>query len=271
MQAADQFLVIDDVRLRFRDEGAGPPIVFIHGWTLDLDMWNPQCAEFRQSMRTVRFDRRGFGLSSGRPSLVDDVGDVAALLDHLHIAQAVIVGMSQGARVALSFAVRLPGRVSGLVLDGPPDFAGDPESGADEALPLARYRELVRTSGLDAFRSLWRGHPYLQLQSGSAEAASLLTQMLDRYPGSDLREAPAISQQVLDARAIAAIRVPVLIVNGLEDAKSRKRAGGKLERIFPRAERALLPGAGHLANLDDPRVYNETIRRFLEREALAAA
>lgn len=270
MQAPDPLLAIADVRLRFRDEGAGPAIAFIHGWTLDLDQWNPQCAEFRHSMRTVRLDRRGFGLSSGLPSLADDLDDLAALLDHLRIARAVIVGMSQGARVALSFALRCPGRVSALVLDGPPDFGGDPESGADESLPLAQYRELVRTSGLDDFRRLWREHPYMRLQSGSAQSAQLLNQMLDRYPGTDLRETPAASP-TLDVPAVASLRIPVLIVNGELDAKSRQGAGDQLERILSRAERALIPGAGHLANLDHPRVYNETIRRFLERQALAAA
>jgi pimeloyl-ACP methyl ester carboxylesterase len=95
--------------------------------------------------------------------------------------------------------------------------------------------------------------------------------MLDRYPGLDLREAPAISHGALDSRSVAAIRVPVLIVNGQHDAKSRKRAGDQLERVLPLAERALVPDAGHLANLDNPHAYNETIRRFLERQALAAA
>ncbi|MGH8315428.1 MAG: alpha/beta fold hydrolase, partial [Steroidobacterales bacterium] len=271
MQASDQDFALEHVRLRFRDEGAGQPMAFIHGWTLDLDLWDPQCEEFRHSMRTVRHDRRGFGLSSGRPSLADDVDDLAALLDHLGIARTVLVGMSQGARVALAFALQFPRTVSCIVLDGPPSYTGDPESGADEALPLAQYRELVRAGGLDTFRRAWREHPYMQLQSKSAESAELLARMLDRYPGSDLLATPTISYRPLDARALAALRVPVLIVNGQHDVKSRKHAGDQLARLLPRAERVLLPDAGHLANLDNPRAYNETIRRFLERQALAAA
>ena len=68
MIAADRHLSVPGARLRYRDEGAGPAVVFVHGWTLDLDMWEPQ-APLAAQLRLVRFDRRGFGLSSGtRPS-----------------------------------------------------------------------------------------------------------------------------------------------------------------------------------------------------------
>jgi pimeloyl-ACP methyl ester carboxylesterase len=266
MQALDQYLPVDGIRLRYRDEGQGAAVVFIHGWTLDLDTWDPQSAELGRSMRVVRWDRRGFGLSRGSPALVRDVSDLHALLDHLQIARATLVGMSQGARVAVAFALGFPERVASLVLDGPPNFASDFESGADEDLPLGHYRELVRASGVESFRRLWQDHPFMQLRTQDPQARELLQRVLARYQGLDLRDPSSASNVTIDLRSLAAARLPVLIVNGEFDSASRRRAGDELGRALPLAVRALVADAGHLANLDNPRAYNEIIRAFLERQ-----
>src|SRR5690606_30873815 len=108
--------------LRVRDAGQGPAVLFIHGWALDSDMWTAQLEELSRDHRAIAFDRRGFGLSSGEPSLAADVEDVRWLLDQLEVGAAGIVGMSQGARVAARFAHDHPQRVRWLVLDGPPSL-----------------------------------------------------------------------------------------------------------------------------------------------------
>src|SRR5476651_2094219 len=100
----ERFMPAPGARLRFRDEGHGFPIVFIHGWTLDLEMWNPQATALRDTFRIVRMDRRGFGASEGTGSLLCDVQDLANLLDYLGLERVALVGMSQGARVAISAA-----------------------------------------------------------------------------------------------------------------------------------------------------------------------
>ncbi|MDE2264080.1 MAG: alpha/beta fold hydrolase, partial [Gammaproteobacteria bacterium] len=93
----DLYLRAPSALLRYRDEGRGPAVLLIHGWTLDLDMWEPQAAELGGSFRIIRFDRRGFGLSSGNASLGADVQDALSLCDELRIGRLACVGMSQGA------------------------------------------------------------------------------------------------------------------------------------------------------------------------------
>jgi 3-oxoadipate enol-lactonase len=100
----DLYLWVEGTRLRYRDAGSGPAVLLIHGWTLDLDMWEPQVEALADSFRVIRLDRRGFGLSSGRPALTDDVADVQALCRHLALKHVSVVGMSQGARVAARLA-----------------------------------------------------------------------------------------------------------------------------------------------------------------------
>ncbi len=271
MSAPDSFFRSGEIRLRYRDEGTGLPVVFIHGWTFDLDVWDPQTAEIGRSMRVVRLDRRGFGLSEGTPSIAADAGDLLALVDHLQIARAAFVGMSQGARVALAFALRFPDRVASLVLDGPPGELGNPGSMADEDFSLEAFRELVRSGGLAEFRRQWQDHPLMQLHSGDAGARQLLTRMLERYPGRDLLGAAPESLPCTDADALARFGKPVLVVNGRLDTKARLQAGDQLTRLLPLAERGLIANAGHLPNLDNPVVYNAIVQTFARRQSRAAA
>jgi pimeloyl-ACP methyl ester carboxylesterase len=271
MESIDQFLASGGSQIRFRDEGKGVPVVFLHGWTLDLDMWQPQANALGHQFRIVRFDRRGFGLSSGTPDLAQDVEDFRSLLDHLELAQVAIIGMSQGARLAIRVALDMPQRVSALVLDGPPNLTSDDGAGADEDLPMDEFRKLVRTRGVQAFRQAWRAHPFTELQSTDARARELLSQMIARYPGEDLSARAPAASHAIGAPALSQLRKPVLVINGAKDSDGRRRTGEELRATLPNALRALIPNAGHLANLDNPEFYNDVLSGFLLRQARIAA
>ncbi len=271
MQGQDRYLRAGGTRLRYRDEGGGPAVVFLHGWTLDLDIWDPQAAALAQELRVIRLDRRGFGLSRGVPDAAADPGDLEALLDRLRVARAVLVGMSQGARPAIAFALGHPGRVSGLVLDGAPGDAAGLPAGDEEDFSFGEFRRLAQSEGLAAFRAAWRGHPLMRLHAGGAAAEDLLARVLARYPGRDLQGTAPAPAAAIEAKYLARLSMPVLVINGELDTKRRLLAGDRLCGVLPQVERSLVPGAGHLANLDNPRAYNEMIRSFLRRRARAAA
>jgi pimeloyl-ACP methyl ester carboxylesterase len=271
MQTRDAYFLSGAVRLRFRDEGEGMPVVFIHGWTVDLEVWDPQAATLAQAMRVIRLDRRGFGLSEGIPGLAADCEDLRALLDRLGIARAALVGASQGARVALAFAMREPERVMSVVLDGPPDEIGDSAATGGEDFSIEQFRQLVRDKGVDAFRRSWRDHPLMKLHSKDDGLRALLASMLARYPARDLLESGPQATPRAGVANLGRLAAPALIVNGRFDTRSRLRAGEQLARILPQAERALIPDAGHLPNLDNPVAYNEAIGSFLRRQSRAAA
>lgn len=264
VQAADSFLQVEDACLRYRDEGRGEAVIFIHGWTLDLDMWEPQIAALSAAFRVIRLDRRGFGLSSGRPSLAHDLSDLHALCRHLKLRTAAMVGMSQGARVVLELSRSPPATFSCLVLDGPPQMG----AAGTQDVPFQHYRALARSLGMDAFRREWMQHPLATLRTREPGARELLCRMIARYPGKDLLDAP---QEGTPAAAIAwapaNIRVPVLVIGGELDLESRKAAAGALAAQLPTAERATIPRAGHLCNLDNPEAYNAALGAFLVRHA----
>jgi len=263
----DSYLETGGVRLRYRDEGRGYAVILVHGWTLDLDQWELQAQALAGEFRVVRFDRRGFGLSSGLPSPAGDAADLSALCEHLGLDSAALVGMSQGARVVLQFAKANPRMTSCVVLDGPPDFgAADPAGGSHDIL-YQYYRELVRAQGLSAFRREWSRHALARLRTADPEAHALLERMIARYPGRDLTDTAGQENATPAAQTFESVDRPALVMNGEFDLDSRKRFAGQLASQLPRVECALIPDAGHLCNLDNPHAYNDALRRFLKRHA----
>ena len=263
---AHRELQVPGARLRYRDEGSGRAIVFVHGWTLDLDVWEPQLP-LAAELRMIRYDRRGFGLSSGEPSLAHDVSDLGTLLSVLGVVSPLLVGMSQGARVVLEFAARHPAFVRGLVLDGAPPLL----DAAGEDLPLDELRRLATHEGLEAFRRAWSLHPLTQLVTGDARMHTLLARILARYPGRDLLAIDALQRESIDRKLLSGVRVPVLVLNGARDTEARRRAGAALRAVLPAAEQVLVPNAAHLPNLDAPREYNQLMSGFARRHLPAAA
>ena len=267
---AHRELQVPGARLRYRDDGAGPAVVLVHGWTLDLDVWEPQAA-LAGELRIIRHDRRGFGLSSGEPSLAADVADLGALLQALGVVSPLLVGMSQGARVVLEFAARQPGVASGLVLDGPPPLVDAARGEAQEDLSLEELRRVALRDGIAAFRRLWSRHPLTRLCTADAGTHALLARILARYPGRDLLAAGEPQREAIDPRSLAGIVTPTLIINGARDIASRRRAGTHLQAALGAAEHVLIQDAGHLPNLDAPREYNQLMSGFARRHLPAAA
>jgi len=265
----DSYVEIDGARLRYRDEGQGHAVIFVHGWTLDLEMWEPQAAALASSYRIIRLDRRGFGLSSGDPSLGHDVMDLHALCRHLQLQRVALVGMSQGARVVLQLTSTSPAMVSCLVLDGAPGIESGRGAEDPQELPYEHYRWLAQTRGVAAFRREWAEHPLATLRTENAHAQELLIRMMARYSGKDLTEPPPHPSVVTTLQMIQSIVPPVLVIGGALDLDSRKRFADELMLELPRAERTEIPNAGHLCNLDNPRAYNSAVRDFLDRHAAA--
>jgi 3-oxoadipate enol-lactonase len=244
----------------------------VHGWTLDLEMWNALAVALCDEFRVVRLDRRGFGLSSGRPSLERDIFDLDALWHHLALGRAALLGMSQGTRAVLGFATSAGSRISCMVLDGPPDLERGPISDdrtSEGDVPLARYSALARTQGMEAFRREWATHPLIRLRTAEPNARQLLNAIIRRYPGNDLLEDAADCGHAAGRVRPESIATPMLVITGEYDLERRVKAADILAQRFACAERAVVADAGHLPNLDNPIAYNDLVRAFFKRHAVA--
>ena len=257
---------INGERLNYEIAGEGAPLVLIHGWSLNLRMWDQQASELSRRFRVIRYDRRGFGKSSGNEDITWDAADLNALLDYLGATRVHILGMSQGARVALQFALRYPDRVSSLVLQGTPapDGFGLPWTGADRTR-FDEWATVAREKGMDAFRRAWAAHPLMEIPAGRPEARARLTELLAGYRGGRFLSPTPPSGPVASVTMddLPRIVVPTLVLAGDSEVPFLQIVARALAYYIPNARLAFVSGGGHMVNLIEPDRYNAAILEFL--------
>jgi pimeloyl-ACP methyl ester carboxylesterase len=256
------FAEVNGTRLYYEVAGAGTPLVLIHGFSLDRRLWDLQFSDLARHWRVLRYDLRGFGRSAlpapGQPYRHHD--DLAALLAHLRLELAALVGLSLGGLVALNTALEYPAQVSALVLVDT-IVSGRPMSAAwDEEYRQAR--RLTRTAGLAAAKQAWLNVSMLNATRLHPVAGPLAQQQVDDWSGWQFANHDP-ENTALDARArLAEVRVPALIVVGERDHPDLLAIADELTGL-PRSRKVVVPGAGHLVPLEAPAEFYALLTSFL--------
>jgi len=259
---------VNGVRLYYEITGNGPPLVLIHGWSSNAICWDDQVPAFQKGYRVLRYDRRGFGRSSGLPDVTADPADLDALLQHLGIESAVVLGHSQGGYVAQGFVQNYPRRVNTLILYGaaPPDGFGVPWSGPD-AWPLAQLKDAARTRGIEAIWQVLANHPLISGDQMSPEALARVQKIRSMYSGADLlNELPQSGQTARPTMArMVDINVPTLVITGEKEMPYYRLVGDALAYAIPHASRVVIKNGGHRVNASQPAAFNSAILEFLKK------
>lgn len=251
-----------DGQIYFEVAGDGEPVVFLHGFGLDLRMWEPQFRALRNDFRLIRYDLRGFGRSSlppAGPYAHED--DLNSLLTHLKALPAHVVGLSMGGRMALRFAASYPASIRSLVLA---DTALDGFSwSADWQARWNRICEAARAGRIEEAKMQWLEHPLLATTRCDPHAWSLLEQLVRDYSGwhwhnADTARVPA---PPLAAR-LGAIHTPTLVVTGAKDLPDFQSLAEFLTGKLPKGRRRVIEKAGHMVNLETPDEFNAAMMEF---------
>ena len=251
-----------DTELFTEATGHGPILLMVHGWTLNHHSFDFQIAKLAERFTVVTMDRRGCGLSSGSPALSREVDDLDLVIDSYGGGPVHLLGVSQGGRVALRYAATRSEKVRSLILQGAMLDGFEVSDAPGEAVPLDRYRELIRTGNLAAMRHEWLQHPLINGGVEGSSLRSLLRSILDDYSGEDLI-APVDTYSAVDLQSsLANLAIPTLIITGSLEIESRKQHANRLLQLLPEAAEVILEGAGHLSNLTHPARYNELVLGF---------
>ncbi len=270
-QAAEmsRVAVADGVELAVKVDGKGPvPVVFIHGYSMSMAVWEKVVGQFPASRYTTyTYDLRGFGDSS-KPETgykqSQHAQDLLALMDRLALRRAVIVGHSLGATIGQEFAVRFPQRVLALVTaDG--NARNQPPRGADEAIrqranaygtreqnakvleaTIPRYFDPRNADPADIRR-------FVDIAL-KASTTALREQLIDVYAAPQL-----------DPEAYRSMRFPVLAIHGALDPFSPIANAVAISDIVPEGEVALVARTGHSPMWERPEAWARAVLDFLER------
>jgi pimeloyl-ACP methyl ester carboxylesterase len=245
--------------------GTGPALILIHGWALDRRMWAAQRTALRRHFTTLSYDRRGFGESTCAADAGKELDDLDALIGDLHLGRTALLGMSQGGRVALRYALAHPDKVAALILQGAPIEPTPPPAGDPAYLPVREYAELLRRGQIDEMHAAIAAHPLMDVPAERRRAHTSLLRMIDGYRGDDLLGAGAQNPDIFaDLRGrLSEIKAPTLVLTGDTETAWLNAAADRLAASIPTAHRSVVQGGGHLVNMTAARAFNRLVTSFL--------
>jgi pimeloyl-ACP methyl ester carboxylesterase len=269
-------VTVDGHRIAYLDRGEGMPVILLHGFGGSMWQWEYQQAAFPNGMRVITPDLLGAGLSD-KPDIDYRPDEMLAFLsgfmDALQIPQAVLIGHSMGAGLAIGMALEHPNRVAKLVLISglPPQIM--------EHLTNPTIRRALETSAptwLVSAGNWLFGGLFIEgvLKEMIYDPTLLTTAVLDRSNRN--RKRPGVFGPVMSASKsrslwetrfaprIGSITQETLILWGEEDRVFPITAGRRLHAMIAGSTFVAVPRAGHLPQWEQPAVVNPNLQRFLQ-------
>ncbi|MFN8343389.1 MAG: alpha/beta hydrolase [Spirosomataceae bacterium] len=257
---------VNGTRLYYEIAGQGEALVLIHGLALDTRMWDAQWTAFAKHYKVIRYDVRGFGQSDRAHDPHNPTEDLLALLDYLKISKAHLAGLSMGGNIALNFAAKYPERVLKVVaadanIDGFTDYTRELNSMFDKIIGLAS-----RQGWHDEEQAIWLRMPLMRLYAADDKALINLSEITADYNGDHFIN-PRINPYFglpTTQELLPNIKALTLVIVGEKDEKSILHIGQMLREKIPNAQQEIIKGAGHLSNMDKPKVFNKAVLQFLK-------
>lgn len=249
--------------------GSGPLLLFLHGVGGSRGNWATQLAHFGDRFTAVALDLRGYGDSAdyaGPLAFTAFADDAVRVIDHFGVDRAHVCGLSMGGRIALDLWRRHRDRVATLML-------ADTSAASREAQDPARIEAFLamrRQPLLDGITPAELAPKLVETLAGpniGAEALAELTRSLATlHAESYLKTLEAVTR-FTDFPDFADIDVPTLVIAGSEDKIAPPPIAEAMAAAIPGANLAILPGAGHVSNVEMPEAFNAVLDMFLKEAA----
>jgi pimeloyl-ACP methyl ester carboxylesterase len=254
---------LNGITLHYTDQGQGTPVLLAHAFPLAGRMWQHQIDALAGDYRLIVPDLRGFGASdapAGPYRMEQYADDLAALLDALSLPQVVLGGLSMGGYIAFAFLRRHAARLRGLVLA---DTRATPDS--DQAREGRETNaQLAENEGAAAIAD--KMLPNLLAPAASDEVKATVRGIIESNPPQGIAGAlRGMGLRPDSSDLLASIQVPTLLLVGDQDGLTSPEEMRGMQSAIPNSRLVEIPGAGHLAALENPAAFNSALREFLQQ------
>lgn len=240
--------------------GSGPPVVFTHDGLLHGAQWDAQFDALASDYRVARWDRRGYGRSPATTEPYSSFDDLATVIRAVSATPVTLIGCSFGGFVSLQCALDHPDLVSALILIGP-IVSGVTLS--EHFLTRGGRAVPGPDAPVEEHIAFWTEDPWIISPANTAARQRLRTLLTDNPHNLDPKADSAATPDQPAVHRLAEIRVPTLILVGAGDHPDVHAHCGAIEAGIPDAQRVLIPGSGHLPQLEAPDTITDAVRDFL--------
>ena len=246
------------IKVAYERVGEGPPLVLVHGAGVDGRMWRPQLSALADEFTVVAWDEPGAGRSDDVPAgfgLADYAHCLAAVIDALALGPAHVAGLSWGGTVVQELYRHHSEWVATLIFAD--SYAGWKGSLPDEEVQarVEGLRKMLAAEERYDPPGLFAGEP-------PSEFATLVEEMTIEARPASLWGQLSVMAEADERDLLPRIAVPTLLIWGEADTRSPLSVARQFENAIPGAELVVIPGAGHVSNLEQPRPFNDALRKF---------
>jgi len=254
---------INGISLAYGDRGTGLPLIFLHAFPLNRTMWAPQEEALSPRFRIITVDLRGHGESDAplwHYTLEQAADDVRALMDHLSIGQAVLVGLSMGGYVLFSFYRKYPDRAKGLVLADTKAQA-DTVDGKEARFQMA---QIAYRKGPAAIADIMI--PKLLSPNTVTTNPDLVRTVRTMIEGNQISgiagDLMAMAERPDSTSFLQDVTCPTQLIVGERDLATPPPEAKLMADLIPGSRLTVIPDAAHLANMEQPEAFNHIVHAF---------
>lgn len=242
------------------------PVVFIHGFPFDHEMWRPQLDAVSKTHRAIAYDLRGHGMSfvgDGQFTIEGHVNDLLGLLDSLNISRCVVAGLSMGGYIALRALERNPERFSAAVLC---DTRSEADGNEGKLKRFSAVANVKKNGSIEFAKGFVQVAFAPQSFATRAEAIQRITKTIEHTPPLSIAGTQlALASRTDTTGSLANIAVPTLILVGENDTITPPTASQAMHEKIPGSKLHIIPNAGHVSNLENPEEFNRHLLVFLKQ------
>ena len=250
------------IDIHYTIDGNGPWLTMSHSLACDSRMWNEQVAVLSKRFKVLRFDTRGHGkteVTTGAYTLDLLADDTAGFLAELGVKETHWIGISMGAMIGQTLALKKPGLLTSLVL------ADTTSRNPPEVWPMWQERiDVAESKGMGALvdptLARWFTAPYIKAR---ADRVKPIADMIRATPVAGYVGCCHALPKINLTDRLKEIKAPVLALTGAEDASAASTK--TIHESIPGSEFVSIPSASHIANIEQPEAFNAALTKFYDR------
>ena len=260
-------ITANKISVSYNDEGLNeaPVIIFIHGFPLNKSMWNKQMEALKDNYRVIAYDIRGHGKTDvGTLDFSIDlfVKDLLGFMDALKIEKTIICGLSMGGYIALNAIQNHPERFTALILCDTNCTADTPEAKEKRMNTIQSIKENgVEKLANDLLPNLFAPESF---KTSSEEIVAVKEMIVNTSKESLYKSLNALANRKETCSKLAEIKVPVLILVGVEDKITPPEAAIAMQEKIKNPSLHIISNAGHLSNLENQEEFNSALKKFVD-------
>lgn len=262
----EQKKIINKIECAFCDYGGtNIPLIFIHGFPFNKDMWNDQVSALKDKYRVITYDVRGHGNSSSGNETFSVrlfAEDLIALMDYLEIGKAVVCGLSMGGYILLTALENQLHRFAGIILADTQCIADSLEVKAARKKAI----ESVRTNGIETYaeENVKKLLTPQSISARSSRARRVKSWIIANGEETICSTLEALAGREETCDVLHRVKVPSLIIVGAEDKLTPPSAAMMLHHGIKDAQLEIIEEAAHLSNLEQPDIFNNLLLTFMK-------